>query len=95
MCLDDKLDRCWTVLVDDGLVSESKERVLLGVVRWMKGGGGGGGGLRFFQCSRALWKPFFYMRDTPGMGPGPHRLAASTRDDPTNGGGGGSRRKCM
>ncbi len=44
MCLDDKLDRCRTVLVDDGLESESKERVLQGVARWMKGGGGGGGG---------------------------------------------------
>ena len=30
-----------SLLDDDGLVSESEERVLKGVVRWMKGGGGG------------------------------------------------------
>ncbi len=30
-----------SLLDDDGLVSESEERVLKGVVRWVKGGGGG------------------------------------------------------
>jgi hypothetical protein len=54
-----------SLLDDDALVSESEERVLKGVVRWMKGGGGvtrGEGLLQKIRFPQAIMSAVF-LRD--------------------------------